>query len=212
MTYCIIDLEFCSIPPQKRISQRLSKEIIQLACVFMNDTFDIIGTFNSFVKPSYGGLLDKYVSDLTGIKSSDLANAPSAKQVIEHLSSLVDQETYFVTWSEHDCKQLEIQLDLELYSTGRELNVSDCFIDSLYDYIDVQAIFGEIMHSTRKYRLSEALYISNIDCCEKHHDALADALNTAKMFKKTQVEENFTFSPYFVETSHYNPFRQKCFA
>lgn len=220
MTYCIIDCEFAPIPREKRLSKKLAKEIIQIGCIFMNDTFDVIGTFKSFVRPCYGGNLDKYVASLTGIKASDLRSAPTAKEVIEHLSSLMDNDdTYFVTWSENDCKQLEAQLDLEYYTTGRELEVSDCFIDCLYDYIDCQAIFGEIMKSpNRKYRLSEALWISNItDCCDNYHDAFADAYNTAQLFKKTQTEEDFTFSPYYipsdlVETLHYDPFKQRCLA
>ena len=218
MTYCTIDLEFCTIPPQKRISKRLSKEIIQIGCVFMNESFEITKTFRSYVRPSYGGTLDKYVMRLTGINDSDLDNAPSWKEVLKYLLSLIDENTYFVTWSENDCKQLEMQLDLELYATGRELDVSDCFVDCLCDYIDVQEIFSEIMNTRRKYRLSEALWISNVaDCCNNYHDAFADAYNTALLFKKTQLEEKFTFSPYYIpsdliETLHYDPFKQRCLA
>ena len=208
MTYCIIDCEFAPIPREKRIFKNLAKEIIQIGCIFMNDTFDVIGTFKTFVRPCYGGNLDKYVASLTGIKASDLRSAPTGKEVIEHLSSLIDEDTYLVTWSENDCRQLERQLDLEYYTTGRELEVSNCFIDSLYDYIDVQEIFAQILNTRRKYRLCEALWISGVaDSCDNYHDALGDAWNTAILFKKTQLEEEFTFSPYYipsdlVETSY----------
>ena len=218
MNFLALDLEFAEIPRERRIFKRLAQEIIQIGWVLMDENFNTISTYSSFVHPSYGGILNRYVSNLTNIKSSDLKNAPSAKQVIEHLSSLIDEDTYLVTWSENDCKQLERQLDLEYYTTGRELEVSNCFIDSLYDYIDVQEIFSEIMNTRRKYRLSEALWISNVaDCCDTYHDAFADAFNTAKLFAKTQLEEEFTLSPYYIPTDriesfHYDPFRQRCFA
>ncbi len=218
MTYLTIDLEFATIPNFKRFSKKLSKEIIQIGCVIMDENFEIINSYSSYIKPAYGGVLDRYVSDLTGITNQDLANAPSAKDVLEYLSSMVDEDTYFVTWSENDCRQLEAQLELEYLSSGKKVDVSDIFIDSLYDYIDCQVIFGEIMHSNRRYRLSEALCISNIaECSDKYHDAYADAYNTALLFRKTQLEDDFTFSPFFIpadiaQSFHYDPFKQRCLA
>ena len=71
-------------------------------------------------------------------------------------------------------------------------------------------MFSQKMHTEKKYQLSEALAIANIEYDENIHTAHADAYNTALLFKKIQTEENFTLSPYFMTNDQiFDPFKIK---
>ena len=82
-------------------------------------------------------------------------------------------------------------------------------------------MFGRKMNTTKKYKLSEALSIANICYDEGAHDALVDARNTAKLFAKIQLDEEFELSPYFIRENaedicSLNPFshryqKQSCY-
>ena len=87
----------------------------------------------------------------------------------------------------------------------------------LDNYIDCQFLFGEKLHASKQYRLSEALAIANVDYDSAIHNALVDAKNTAVLFSKIQNEDRSTFSPYYMtqdEASRciFNSFATRCFA
>ena len=215
--YCVLDLEFCTIPKKKRLQKKYSLEIIQIGCVFLNEELEVTNTFKSYIKPSYGGELDQHVMDLTGIKNHHLKSAPSAKEIIEKLGAMVDDDTFFVTWGDSDTKMIERQLDLEHLATGNDIKVPEYFDELLYDYIDCQQLFSEVLDAPldKLYRLSDAVMISNIKSDDHFHDALSDAKNTASLFKKIYEEgENFTVSPYYIRecdaaTMWSDPFAQR---
>jgi hypothetical protein len=62
------------------------------------------------------------------------------------------------------------------------------------------------MNTEKKYRLSEALSIADIDYDENIHDALVDSRNTALLFAKTQLEDVLVLSPYLVTDTSESPF------
>lgn len=55
----------------------------------------------------------------------------------------------------------------------------------------------DIMHSTRQYRLEEALIASDINTKGNAHDGAADAYNTALLFAKIKTESKFALNPYY---------------
>lgn len=63
---------------------------------------------------------------------------------------------------------------------------------------DCQLTFGEKMNAQKKYKLSEALIIADIDYTAGEHDALVDAQNTAVLFAKMQREKTLKLSSYYV--------------
>lgn len=195
--FCIIDLEFCVIPKSRRLVKGIANEIIELGAVIMDENFNVISTYSSYVRPSFGGILNRYIRDLTGISHSDLCNAPDAYEVIGNLISMIDDSTAIVTWGDCDTRVIDDELFLDYYSTGRD-DIPEWFYDALDDYIDCQMIFSDIMETKKLYSLYEALVISDVKIDGRLHTAFADASNTATLFKKTQVEEEFVFSPYFL--------------
>lgn len=191
--YVILDLEMCTIPKSVRINKklRLKNEIIQIGAVMMNESFEVIDQFVSYVKPQFG-YVDSIIKKLTGISPFDLSDAPNVLEVLESFAAWISQDVIIVTWSENDIKQIWNEMMCKKIEIPK---VYRCF-DT---YIDCQEVFSDKLHTTKKYRLTDALCIAGLDYDDTNiHTALCDASNTALLFSKTQTEETFVLSPYYI--------------
>ena len=56
-------------------------EIIEIGAVMLNDEFEFVSEFKSYVHPSYGKLPDN-IAILTGIKDSDIRDAPLISEAV----------------------------------------------------------------------------------------------------------------------------------
>lgn len=189
--YAVLDLEMCKVPRGiRRESYNAPQEIIQIGAVLLNEDFDELDSFMTYVKPAFG-VIDRFIQELTGISPDDVSDAPSVAEALEKFSSWLPDDAYLVTWSDNDVYQIDIETELK----GIELPRLYYYLD---DYIDCQVIFSDKMDNDRDYRLSEALLIANVEYDENIHDALADARNTALLFKKTRTEDRLVLSPYLM--------------
>lgn len=189
--YVVLDLEMCRVPKKARDKGfGSSKELIQIGAVELDENYQMVREFSSFVKPEFG-VIDTYIHNLTGISQNDLNNAPTAAEAFSSFCSWLSRDSVFVTWSNNDIKQI----DDELYY--KNIDLSELY-DYLDNYLDCQEIFGEKLNTRKQYKLSEALGISNIVYDVNMHDALVDARNTAELFAKVQNEETLILSPYFM--------------
>ena len=150
----------------------------------LDSNYNVIDHFDSLVKPEYGEI-DDYIEELTKISQKDVENAPNANEALQLFANWIPDESTLVTWSENDV----VQIDDELYFKDIDLPKLYNYIE---EYIDCQELFSSKMKTEKKYQLSEALAIANIDYDENIHNAHADAYNTALLFRKIQTEENFT--------------------
>ena len=66
MNHIVIDLEMNKIVKQIRGDSKLSSELIEIGAVKMDDHFQVIDTYQSYVSPDYGKM-DKKIIELTGI-------------------------------------------------------------------------------------------------------------------------------------------------
>ena len=195
-TYVVFDLEMCNVPKGNAREQfKSGKELIQIGAVAMNESFEIIDSFSTYVKPEFGRI-DSFIRRLTGITSKNVANAPTSEVALRSFYDWLPNDTVLVTWSGHDVMQIR-----------RELKFKSIDICGFYDYldesIDCQVVFSKKMLTKSAYKLSEALLISNIDYNESLHDALIDAKNTALLFAKTQKEKKLILSPYYIKGEDY---------
>ncbi len=190
--YVIFDLEMCRVAKHKRTYLfPYASELIQIGAVLMDETYTVVDRFQTYVKPQLGAL-DPFITNLTGIKPEHLKGAPSTEEALERFANWIPDDAFLVEWSDSDRSQLYHELD------GKGI-CNERLEDFLYDVIDCQEAFGEKMNTDRQYMLSEALIIAAIDdYSDGAHDALVDAINTAKLFKKIEVEEEFTLSPYLI--------------
>lgn len=186
--YVVIDLEMCKVPKRNRRSYRRKNEIIEIGASLLDDDFQIISEFKSFVCPKYGEI-DTYIENLTGIKTSVVADAPFFEDAVAAFLEWLPENAVMTAWSDNDAHQLKVEAAAKGISNER--------LDRLIEeYVDCQAIFSEKMENVRAYSLSDALNIAGIDYSDGAHDALVDAHNTALLFKKLMSEETFTVSPY----------------
>ena len=76
MNYVVIDLEMCKVPKMYRNKMyKYATEIIEIGTVLLNEDFRQIATLRQYVHPEYG-VLDHYISNLTGIQNVQIKNAP----------------------------------------------------------------------------------------------------------------------------------------
>ena len=189
--YVVLDLEMCKVPEgETRQIFKSARELIQIGAVELDEHYNISRTFQSYVKPEFGAV-DEYIQNLTGITSNDVADAPTADVALRAFMQWLDRDAVLVTWSEHDVGQI----DKELYY--KDIDLPDMF-DYLDNYIDCQYLFGEKLHASKLYKLSEALAIADIEYELGMHDAMVDAINTARLFSKLQNHDRSAFSPYFM--------------
>ena len=62
--YIVLDLEMCMVPRHMKTKEyRLKHEIIQIGAVKLNEHFDEVSRFSTFVKPQYG-YVDGFIKEL----------------------------------------------------------------------------------------------------------------------------------------------------
>ena len=80
-SYVVIDLEMCRVPKSMKRRYHYMHEIIQIGAILMNEEYEIIDSFNSYVKPEYG-FLDGFIKNLTGISGADIKDAPGIEEAL----------------------------------------------------------------------------------------------------------------------------------
>lgn len=189
--FAVVDLEMCRVP--KRVRKEgimLKNELIQIGAVLLDEAYNIVDKFMTYVSPEYGAV-DSYIEELTGITGNDVKGAPVFEKALNMFFSWMPKDTVLVAWSENDEKQIT-----------KESEAKGITMPELEDYsgkwLDCQKTFAEKVDNKRCYKLSEALVIADIESDPGEHDALIDAKNTALLFSKMESEEEFTINPYLL--------------
>ena len=189
--YVVYDLEMCRVPKgEKRDAFGSRQELIQIGAVLLDESYEIIDSFITYVKPRFGEI-DPFIEKLTGIRPSDVINAPSTEEALDNFLGWIPDDVTMVSWSMSDPYQLYHEID----GKGMDLPRLE---DLLEDSLDCQYEFEEKIEASRTYGLSEALSITGIDCDENIHDALTDASNTALLFRKIMEEPVLSMSKYYL--------------
>ena len=194
--FAVMDMEMCNVPRDKRCEAYWWKnEIIQIGAVLMNEDYEIVDEFMTYVAPEFGEI-DDFIEHLTGISPKDVEGAPCAAEALAAFTAWLPADAEVVSWSESD----PIQIERELYAKEIDLPKLDDYLDN---WLDCQAMFGERMLSRKNYKLSEALNIAGISFESGEHDALVDARNTAMLFAKLEREGELQLaSAYVAEHTH----------
>ncbi len=197
--YVVYDLEMCKVPkgaPREQFGS--ASELIQIGAILLDEEYNEIDSFMSYVKPEYG-MLDKFIIDLTGITEADLKDAPGAAEALSAFVDWMPEDAIMVSWSGNDEAQIFREID------GKGID-NPALEDMLYDSIDCQIEFENRIDASHPYALAEALAITGIDCETAIHDALVDARNTALLFAKLQREPVLEMSKYYMSENDMNSF------
>lgn len=186
MKYVVVDLEMNSVSrDNKEIRNICCREIIEIGAVVLNEKFEEISSFKTYIKPRFNTEIVPKIEKLTGISWKMVDDAPdfneAFKSFAEFCNSLGD-EYQVIEWSENDYIQMKGEIAQKQYN----MNESERkFMEKWYDF---QEEFGEILGLDKRLSLENALMYAGEDFVGNQHDALYDARNTAELFSITKVE------------------------
>lgn len=187
--YVVVDVEMCKVQKSYRWKNyRYASEIIQIGAVMMNEEYEMIGEFSTYVCPKYGKI-DYFIRNLTGITEKDVRTAPSLEDALRSLLLWMGKkDVTFFSWSETDYYQIRG----EILSKGLDEEEMSLFLDK-DRWVDYQKTVNERFELGRALSLRDALELSELDQEGRLHDGLVDAYNTARMIAKLERNPDYRF-------------------
>lgn len=157
----------------------LKGEVIQIGALMLDENFNCISQFNTYVKPVYGSISEE-ITKITGITNDAVAHADTFSSAMYKLYSWAgkDDITTFC-WSESDYKQLwdEIYIKARTHDEYREF---------LKTFVDLQAGLDRALKTNKSLSLDAAMKLCHLKFKGQRHTAFADAFNTARILNKVQ--------------------------
>lgn len=194
MNYIVFDLEFnqdiSSIQVQLEEGSKPPFEIIQIGAIKLDSSFNILGSFNSYINPTIYSKINPFITELTGITLEDLISEKRFPKVYESFINFIGEEEYtFCTWGESDMK--ELYKNVEFHKLDTKLLSKK--------FIDIQPYASKLLGLPSKNlaNLEFAIENFNIELLLDFHNALNDAYYTSEIFKKV-------YNP-LIKASTYNP-------
>jgi inhibitor of KinA sporulation pathway (predicted exonuclease) len=184
MQHIMIDLEMNKIEKQKRGKHKLSSELIEIGAVRMDEEFQVVDTYQSYVKPEFGAM-DEVIIRLTGITDDKLTDAPDFHQAMDDFAQWIgDAPARFYSWSMSDIRQFQHESDFKSYQ-GEIIPRMES------DWVDFQEEFAKLLGLPHKIKLSYAVSAADYEFQGAQHTALADAVNTAEILRLSKDTEKF---------------------
>ena len=181
----VIDVEMCRV--QTRTCQYpCNNEIIQIGAVMMSESYEILHSFSTYVRPRYGRI-DHFIGSLTGISEKSVKDAPDIEEALLQMMKWIgDYDVMFYSWSMTDYYQIckEIRLKCQDNLLWKKL------LDQR-NWVDYQERLGKRLDSAKLLKLSEALDLTEIDITGHLHDGRDDAYNTAQMIAKLELNTDY---------------------
>ncbi|MPQ45102.1 3'-5' exonuclease, partial [Clostridium tarantellae] len=182
MKYIIYDLEFNQsyIPDKEKIKNsnfKLPFEIIQIGAIKLDESLNLISTFNSLIKPTLYTNVHPYVENLTKITNEKLKFCNNFLTVYnKFLNFIGEKDVVICVWGLADIKEFLRNLEFQKINTNSFPK----------NYIDVQNCTSKYFNVPKgsKIGLKNAVQLLNIQIKNEFHDAFNDAYYTTEVFKK----------------------------
>lgn len=182
MNYIVLDMEWNQ--PLSKIKKEvggihLKGEVIQLGAVKLDPSFEILDTFKTNIKPVYYTKLNKHVKTITGLTSKELRGKPKFREAFCAFMEFCGDSFEIITWGCDDIPMLRDNME----ANGLEPEVLPrCY--------NLQVVFNsQVSHETRQWSLEGAMERLGIPQELEAHDALDDAVNTAKIAQKLDMDK-----------------------
>ena len=177
----------CKVPKNYRgKNYKYASEIIQVGAVLLDEDYKEIGTLCQYVHPEFG-VLDYFITNLTGIENGQVKNAPKLKEALIHMVNWLGEREYKIfAWSKSDYCQLNHEISSK--------KLIDEKLEELMKperWIDYQEVFGKRYTFEHAIGLREALMLCNIEPDGRLHDGLDDAWNTARLIEKLEKNPDY---------------------
>lgn len=184
MQHIMIDLEMNKIHRQVREDYKLSSELIEIGAVRMNEHFDLLDKFQTYVYPVYGKM-DARIIELTGIRDYMLEGAPKYHEAMDLFAKWVGpEESVFYSWSMSDLRQFQAESAFKGYH-GPLMKRMEAH------WIDFQEEYGRLLGISKAIKLKQAVNSADYEFTGDEHTALADAVNTAEILRLSRNPEEF---------------------
>lgn len=150
-------------------------EIIEIGALKLNEQFEIVDEFKTFIKPVFYPVMNGDVVRLTKIRSQELEGAPDFPAAYAAFRDWCGEACCLCAWGTDD---IPVLLD-NLIMHGLETEDFPCY--------DLQRIFGhEILREERQCSLERAMEMLRIKP-DRAHDALNDARNTVRVMEQIDL-------------------------
>lgn len=185
MDFIILDLEWNNVYFKKE--NRFINEILQIGAVRLNDSFDVVDTFEINVRSALTTKLSNKVIRLTGITNEDMLSGVSLEDAVKEYNKWVPENTVTMTWSNSD-----------LYAIVENTNIfklKETF--KISRYLDLQTfVQGELKLSgiqiNNQISLVNATILLDISTEDfALHTAKDDSYVASLILKKTYNPERF---------------------
>ncbi len=181
MQYIVLDLEWNQALTRESMRRKgftLVGEIIQIGAVRLDQDLRATDTLRLIVAPKYYTKMHWSVKKLTGISTKMLESGLSFPDAYAQFSDWCGKDITFLTWGPDDLPMLRDNLRLH--------NMS---LSSLPPAFDLQRIFArEVLNKKQQCSLADAMERLDIPQEYPAHDALNDAISTAAVCAKLDLE------------------------
>lgn len=178
--FICLDLKTCKLAgAQKKAMKGKSEEVIQIGAVMLDEKFNYLSLFSSFVKPIYGIVSAKSVDNLDFYNES-LENADTFSTAFYKLFTWAGGNQDDVTtlcWS----NSVYIQLWDEIYIKAKN---HDEYRDFLKTFVDLQEIVDDALCSEKQISFDASLKYCHIKFAGGRESALNYSFNEARLFYK----------------------------
>lgn len=184
MNHIVIDLEMNMIEKQHCGEYSLSSELIEIGAVRMDEQFNLLDTYQTYVSPVYGKM-DARITKLTGITDDMLVGAPEFAEAMDDFAVWVGFErAQFYSWSMSDIRQFQNESAFKGYHGKLLLKMEK-------NWNDFQKEFSRLLGIEKRIRLKQAVSSADYTFTGAQHTALADAVNTAEILKLSRDKGEF---------------------
>lgn len=187
MKHIVVDLEMNGLAKEYKEKRQLcGREVIEIGAVVLDDSYYEIGSFKTLVKPQFNDRVTPYISELTGITTEMVAEAPHFEDALKMFFSWcrsLDEQVHIYQWSESDLDQIVKEIAL------KEIVLDEDNQKMLSNWFDFQKEYGETLNLENVVSLKNAVMYAGVDFVGREHDALDDARNTATLLKIVRTPE-----------------------
>lgn len=170
MNYIILDLEATCW----REKGKFQSEIIEIGALCVDDKQNILGEFESFIRPSIHPQLSPFCTELTTIEQHHVDSAPLFPEVWGNFLDWIDafgDDYWLCSWGFYDRSQFKKDCQLHNLDTSW-----------LRQHISLKHQYADIHNLRRPIGMVGALQREQIPLEGTHHRGIDDARNITKIF------------------------------
>jgi 3'-5' exoribonuclease 1 len=169
MRYVIVDLEATCWEKGTRPGRM---EIIEIGAVILpSASGEATSEFGEFVCPVMRPILSEFCIKLTGIQQNDIEGAGTFPDVFPRFIEWIGPEQYVLcSWGAYDLRQFQTDCRRHQLTFPQEFK----------QHLNMKRLFAE-QEGIKPCTMKEALWRLKIPLTGKHHRAIDDALNIAKI-------------------------------